>query len=83
MNVFFFIGLLLVILFSVILEVFLKNPYVVTGIIAVISLIVFALLIDTLGAIFIIWVLIYTILAFITALMTCKFLRDRNRNNEF
>ena len=80
MNIFFFIGLLLVVLFSVILEVFLKNPYIVTGIIAVIALVVFALLFDTLGLTFIIWIVVYTILAFITALITCKFLREKNRN---
>lgn len=82
MIVFFFVGLLFVILFSVILQLFLKSPYIVAGIIAVISLIIFAIFMGTLGTSFIIWIIIYTITAFIVALITCRFLRNRHHNND-
>lgn len=80
MAVFFFVGLLFVILFSVILQLFLKSPLIVAGIIAIISLIIFAIFFDTLGLIFIIWIIIFTITAFIVALLTCRFLKNRHRD---
>ena len=83
MEILFFIGLLFVILFSVILQLFFKNPYIVTGIILVFSLMIFAIFFDTLGIIFLLWIIIYTILAFITSLITCKYAKGRNINDGF
>lgn len=82
MIVFFFVGLLFVILFSVILQLFLKSPLIVAGIIAVISLIIFAIFTGILGLEFIIWIIIYTITAFIVALITCRFLKRRHHDDD-
>lgn len=82
MEVFFFVGLLFVILFSVILQLFFKSPLIVAGIIAIISLIIFAIFTGILGLEFIIWIIIYTITAFIVALITCRFFKHRHHNND-
>lgn len=76
-------SLFFVILFSVILQVFLKDPYIVAGIIAIAALIAFALFYDIIGLIFVIWILIYVIASFITALLTCKIIHRYHNNDGF
>ena len=79
------IGLLLTILFSVVLERIIRNPFIVAGIFAVITLIIFAIFFETLTAIFAIWVIVYTIAAFVAASLTDYFTRRHhgrgNREN--
>ena len=81
---YFIIGLLFVVLFSIVIELFIKCPKIVAGIIT-------ASLLITIGTIFLldiasttliaiaIWILIYVVAAYITAYLTCRFFR----NNDF
>ena len=77
----FIIGLLFVILFSIIAERMIKNPFIVAGIVATISLIILALLVDTLTPIFLIWIVIYTLASFISAYLADYFFRNHHRAN--
>ena len=77
----FIVALFFVIIFSVLLELIVRCPLIVAGIVALISLIVFAIFFDTLGLIFIAWIVIYTITAFITALITCRLIK-RHRDKD-
>lgn len=74
----FLVALLFVILFSVLLQLVVKCPYVVAAIIGVISLIVYAVFSTTLGTIFIAWIVIYTLVSLITAFLTCRFFKHRD-----
>ena len=76
-------GLFFVVLFSVILQIFLKDPYIVAGITTIASLIAFALFFETVGLTFVIWIFIYVIASFIAALLTCKFLHHYYNNDGF
>ena len=78
-----FFALFFVVLFSVILQIFLKNPYIVTGITAIAALMAFVLFFDTVGLNFIIWIFIYVIASFITALLTCKFFHNYHNHDGF
>lgn len=80
---FFFVGLLFVILFSIVIEIFIKCPKLVAGIIAAILFVTFGILIlldisSTLLIATAIWILIYIIVAYVTAYLTCRFLRNSN-----
>ena len=78
-----FIGLLFVVLFSVFAEIIIRCPLLVSGIIVTLSLIAFALLFDSLGLTFIIWIIIYAIISLVTAFLTDIFgRRRRNGRNE-
>ena len=80
---YFIIGLLFVVLFSIVIELFIKCPKIVAGIITAILLITFGIifLLDigstTLIAIAI-WILIYVVAAYITAYLTCRFFRNHD-----
>ncbi len=81
---YFIIGLLLVVLFSIVIELFIRCPKIVAGIIAAILLITFGIifLLDIASTTLIaiaIWILIYVVAAYITAYLTCRFFR----NNDF
>ncbi len=81
---YFIIGLLFVVLFSIVIELFIRCPKIVAGIIAAILLITFGIifLLDIASTTLIaiaIWIVIYAVAAFITAYLTCRFLR----NNDF
>ena len=80
MNLVFLAALFFVILFSALLQLVLRCPYVVAAIVAVIALIVYAFFSATLTTIFIVWIIIYTLAALLTAILTCRFLgRNNNR----
>lgn len=72
--------LFFVILISALLELLIRCPYIVAAIIFVASLVVFAFLFDTLGLTFIIWIIAYTIVSFLTALLIERFLRRNDRD---
>ena len=77
-----FVGLLLIIIFSIVVERAIRNPFIIAGIAAIVSLIILAVFYETLTAVFAIWVVIYTIAAFVSAYLSDYFSRRRiNRNN--
>ena len=82
MNLAFFAVLFFVILFSILLQILLKCPYAVATVVAIIALIVFAFFAETLTNIFIIWIVIYTLAALLTAFLVSRFGRRPRREND-
>lgn len=80
MELAFLLVVFLVIAFAALVELVLRCPWAVAAIVAVISLIVYGFFFETLGTIFIVWIVIYTLVAWITSVIICKLL-SRYRNN--
>lgn len=80
MELAFLLVLFFVIVFAAIIELVLRCPWAVAAIVAIISLIVYAFFFETFGTIFIAWIVIYTLAAWVTAVIVCKLL-NRFRNN--
>lgn len=87
MNLAFLAVLFFVILFAILLQLLLRCPYAVAAVIAIISLIVFAFFAETLTNIFIIWIVVYTLAALLTAFLVSRFWRRHegcnDRRNDF
>lgn len=77
------IGFLFVILFSVILELVIKSPFIVAAVIAVASLVIYGIFSSTLTTTFIIWIVVYTLTALIVAFITDYVSRNRRNNSCF
>lgn len=77
MNLIFLAALFFVVIFAVVLQLITRCPYVPAAIVALVSLIVYAFLFETLGTVFIVWIIIYTLAALLAAFLTCLL----NRNN--
>ncbi len=71
--------LFFVVIFSAFLQLLLKNPYAVAAVVALISLVVYAFFSATLTTIFIVWIVIYTLAALLSAFVT-KALLGRNHD---
>ena len=80
MELSFLFVLFFVIISAAIIELVLRCPWAVAAVVAIISLIVFAFFSGTFGNIFIVWIIIYTLAAWVTAVIICKLL-NRFRNN--
>ena len=80
MELSFLLVLFFVIVFAAIIELVLRCPWAVAAVVAIISLIVFAFFSETFGTIFIVWIIIYTLAAWVAAVVICKLL-NRFRNN--
>ncbi len=80
MELSFLLVLFFVIVFAAIIELVFRCPWAVAAVVAIISLIVFAFFFETFGNIFIVWIIIYTLAAWVTAVIICKLL-NRFRNN--
>lgn len=77
------VAFLFVVVFSVLLELVVKSPFIVSAIVAVISLIAYGLFSSTLTTTFIIWIVVYTLTALIVAFITDYISRNRNNNSCF
>lgn len=81
MELAFLFVLFFVIVFSAILELVVRCPWAVAVAIAIIALVVYAFFFETFGTIFIVWVVIYTLAAWLSAVLTCKMANLFRRNN--
>lgn len=79
MNLIFLAALFFVVIFAIVLQLITKCPYVPAAIVALLSLVVYAFLSATLGTIFIVWIIIYTLAALLASWIT----RLLYRNNSF
>lgn len=80
MGLAFLLVAFIVIAFAAVVELVLRCSWAVAAIVAAISLIVYGFFSETLGTIFIAWIVIYTLVAWVTAVIICKLL-NRSRNN--
>ena len=80
MNLIFIAALFFIILFAVVIQLITRCPLIPAAIVALISLIVYAFLSATLGTIFIVWIIVYTITALLAAWLTNLFTRNRSCN---
>lgn len=87
MNLAFLAVLFFVVLFAILLQLLLRCPYAVAAVIVIISLVVFAFFVETLTNIFIIWIVVYTLAALLTAFLVSRFWRRHDdcddRRNSF
>lgn len=81
MELAFLFVLFFVIVFAAILELVIRCPWAVTAAIAIIALVVYVFYYKTFGTIFIAWIVIYTLAAWLSAVLTCKIANLFKRNN--
>ncbi|MBR3888036.1 MAG: DUF2651 family protein [Clostridia bacterium] len=82
MNLIFLAALFFVVIFAVVLQLITRCPFIPAAIVALVSLIVYAFLSETLGTIFIAWIIAYTLTALLAAWLTNLFGRN-NRCNSY
>lgn len=80
MNLIFLAALFFVVIFAVVVQLITKCPLIPAAIVALVSLIVYAFLSETLGTIFIAWIIVYTLAALLAAWLTNLFSRNNNCN---
>ena len=76
MNLIFLAALFFVVIFAVVVQLITKCPLIPAAIVALVSLIVYAFLSETLGTVFIVWIIIYTLAALLAAFLTCLLRRN-------
>lgn len=83
MNLIFLAALFFVVIFAVVVQLITRCPFIPAAIVALVSLIVYAFLSETLGTIFIAWIIAYTLTALLAAWLTNLFARNNrcNQNN--
>ena len=81
MGIFYIFGLFLVVIVAIILQLVFRSPLAVAAFVAVGSLIAYAFFSATLTTIFIVWIVIYTLVALLTAYLTSKFTKCHNNCN--
>lgn len=81
MELSFLLVLFFVVVFAALLELGIRCPLAVAAIVAVISLVVYGFFFETFGTIFIAWIVIYTLAAWVTAVITCMVLKKIRNNN--
>ena len=81
MELAFLFVLFFVIVFAAILELVIRCPWAVAAAIAIIALVVYAFYYEAFGTIFIAWIVIYTLAAWLAAVLTCKIANLFRRNN--
>lgn len=65
--------LFFIVIFSILFEIFIRNIYIVAGIVLLVSLLIFV--IAALPTSFIVWIIIYTLTALLAAFATCRLIK--------